>query len=445
MEVGIPQRPVVPLNPLRRCFTPRRRSTRASLNPQQKGGYQGLKPKREWVADWVSKNDDVVRSLPIYIGGVSLLAVLFNRTLSGIAPVADASSSQSRTDLLTLGLAVTNILNGLVWLSIKPKSISVVNPNGVQCQRVYDGLPDSVISELLWAWESLSNATCCRSLVIVYDGICILQIGYADVSDSSGGDPVVVDAGKLMRGSLYNGVVKSGSQSYLANLSLYPAKNKGIVIFGGDTIRGFSTSDQAWITLIGEKLDATLAKHKIPKPCVPNLTKPPGPVGRLNRLHPQSRGSIPRPFVLIFPPIRHICPNRSIKLSTKNLPHLVLIVIDYLIIPTLCAKFRYSNPFFSRKCCTTLSRLGSSASTLTIDLSSPGSEGDMCTRLSHPASDAYPAQTGQNFNKKFVSRLHFSTCSTPMRQVNFGPHSQTFGPSCAGGPSTGSRNIRPRP
>ncbi|KAL3652185.1 hypothetical protein CASFOL_001866 [Castilleja foliolosa] len=47
---------------------------------------------REWVADWVSKNDDVVRSLPIYVGGVSVLAVLFNRTVSSIAPVADASS-----------------------------------------------------------------------------------------------------------------------------------------------------------------------------------------------------------------------------------------------------------------------------------------------------------------------------------------------------------------
>lgn len=35
-------------------------------------------------------------------------------------------SSQSRADLLALGLAVTNILAGLVWLSIRPKSISKV-------------------------------------------------------------------------------------------------------------------------------------------------------------------------------------------------------------------------------------------------------------------------------------------------------------------------------
>ncbi|KAK9935583.1 hypothetical protein M0R45_022682 [Rubus argutus] len=76
------------------------------------------------------------------------------------------------------------------------------------------------------------------------------------------------------------GVMKSGVQSYLANLALYPGKSelpflpsntqavilqplgdKGIAIIGGDTIRGFTASDQAWISLIGEKLDATLARY----------------------------------------------------------------------------------------------------------------------------------------------------------------------------------------
>lgn len=49
------------------------------------------------MADWVSKNDAVVRSLPIYVGGASLLAVLLNRAVSGIAPVADASRLASKT------------------------------------------------------------------------------------------------------------------------------------------------------------------------------------------------------------------------------------------------------------------------------------------------------------------------------------------------------------
>nr|GEV34829.1 hypothetical protein [Tanacetum cinerariifolium] len=256
---------------------------RVSANLQEGGGYMNSGRRRELISDWVSNNDDSVRSLPIYVGGISLLAVLFNRTLSGIAPVADASSSQSRADLLTIGLAVTNILAGLVWLSIRPKSISVVPPRGVECQRIDSKIPELVASELTWAWESLSTVTCCRSLVVVYDGICALQIGYA--SSNEGGEPTVVDSSKLMQGSIYQGVVKSGSQSYLANLSLYPGKSqlpflpsntqavilqplgdKGIAILGGDTIRGFTTSDQAWITLIGEKLDATLSKHMISVP-----------------------------------------------------------------------------------------------------------------------------------------------------------------------------------
>lgn len=40
--------------------------------------------------------------------------------------IFELGSSQSRADLLTLGLAVTNVLAGLVWLTIRPKSISAV-------------------------------------------------------------------------------------------------------------------------------------------------------------------------------------------------------------------------------------------------------------------------------------------------------------------------------
>lgn len=255
------------------------RFIRASANSQSQRGYRGPKPSKDWVADWVLNNDDAVRSLPIYVGGASLLAVLFNRTVSGIAPVADASSSQSRADLLAISLAVTNILTGLVWLSIRPKSITVVNPNGVECRMICSYLPDSVVSELLWAWESLSVVTCCRSLVVVYDGVCLLQIGMTAESGNSG-EVVVVDASKLTQGSVYLGVMRSKAQRYLANLLLYPGRSelpflpsntqavilqplgdRGIAIIGGDTIRGFTTSDQSWIAFIGEKLDATLAKY----------------------------------------------------------------------------------------------------------------------------------------------------------------------------------------
>ncbi|KAK4842703.1 hypothetical protein QYF36_026377 [Acer negundo] len=292
MEAGSMLNSVIPWKPKRSLFLKPSnfpRLVRASSNPQsqeQKRGYRGPKPTKDWVADWVRNNDDAVRSLPIYVGGASLLAVLFNRTVSGIAPVADASSSQSRADLLTLSLAVTNILTGLVWLSIRPKSISVVNPEGVECRNICSRLPDLVVSELLWAWESLSTVTCCRSLVVIYDSNCILQIGMAAESGNDD-EYVTVDASKLMQGSVYQGVMRSGSQSYLANLLLYPGRSelsflpsntqavilqplgdKGIAIIGGDTIRGFTTSDQAWIAFIGEKLDAALSKYADAVPLV---------------------------------------------------------------------------------------------------------------------------------------------------------------------------------
>ncbi|XP_043707285.1 protein COFACTOR ASSEMBLY OF COMPLEX C SUBUNIT B CCB4, chloroplastic isoform X5 [Telopea speciosissima] len=152
-----------------------------------------------------------------------------------------------------------------------------VNPQGVECRKICSDLPDCIVSELLWTWESLSVVTCCRSLVIVYEGSCLLQIGVA--AESNGGYTMEVDAPKLIQGLLYQGVMKSGAQSYLANLSLYPGKSelpflpsntqavilqplgdKGIAIIGGDTIRGFTTADQAWITLIAEKLDTTLSR-----------------------------------------------------------------------------------------------------------------------------------------------------------------------------------------
>jgi hypothetical protein len=55
---------------------------------------RALRPRQqEWVEGWVRRNDTLVRGLPILVGGASLVAVLLNRAVSGIAAVADASRS----------------------------------------------------------------------------------------------------------------------------------------------------------------------------------------------------------------------------------------------------------------------------------------------------------------------------------------------------------------
>ncbi|XP_044318600.1 protein COFACTOR ASSEMBLY OF COMPLEX C SUBUNIT B CCB4, chloroplastic-like [Triticum aestivum] len=222
--------------------------------------------------------DTLVRALPILIGGASLLDVLLNRVVSGIAAVSDASSSQSRANILTLALFVTDILAGLVWLSIRPKTISSVAPRGVDCKRVDEDVSSSALRELLWTWDSPMVATCCKSLVVVYGGNCKLQIGVAAASPEDG-NVVDVDAQKFMQGSLYKSAMESKKQSYLANLALYPGRtelpflpnntqalilqpigDKGIAVIGGDTTRAFTNLDQAWIAMIADKLDATLSK-----------------------------------------------------------------------------------------------------------------------------------------------------------------------------------------
>ena len=59
--------------------------------------------------DWVKKNEDIVRAYPLVIGVTAVIAILVNRAVAGIAAVADASSSQTRADVIALIMAGTLI------------------------------------------------------------------------------------------------------------------------------------------------------------------------------------------------------------------------------------------------------------------------------------------------------------------------------------------------
>jgi hypothetical protein len=54
---------------------------------------------------WVQKNDAVVRNVPLVLGSVSMLGILINRSVSGIALVADAS----RFAHLSLSLSLSSL------------------------------------------------------------------------------------------------------------------------------------------------------------------------------------------------------------------------------------------------------------------------------------------------------------------------------------------------
>ncbi|XP_024545425.1 protein COFACTOR ASSEMBLY OF COMPLEX C SUBUNIT B CCB4, chloroplastic-like isoform X5 [Selaginella moellendorffii] len=227
----------------------------------------------ETSEDWFSRNLAFVRAVPVTIGVGSFGFVFLNRTLSGVPLVADASSSQSRADVLVVALAATVLLAGLVWSSIQPRRFKPVELEGVQCMRVYLSSEEAK-AELVWAWETMSKTTCCKSFVVLYKMRCVFQAGIAADQE---GDAYKIDGLSVMRGTLCTAALASGKQSYLANLSLYPGRyelpflpqntqsviiqplgDSGVLILAGDTIRGFSPLDQIWITTLGQKLDATL-------------------------------------------------------------------------------------------------------------------------------------------------------------------------------------------
>ena len=68
-----------------------------------------------------------------------------------IAPVVDASSSQSRADVLVIGLSAVLVLTGLQWLSVRPKPLTSVEPDAEYVVYVDSGLPAPAQQELQWS------------------------------------------------------------------------------------------------------------------------------------------------------------------------------------------------------------------------------------------------------------------------------------------------------
>lgn len=75
-------------------------------------------------------------------------------------------------------------------------------------------------------WESLSTATCCKSLVVVFGNECLLQIGAAAKSSERDESAVAVDINKLTQGSLYKSCMQSSkSMKYESSYLLNPKLN----------------------------------------------------------------------------------------------------------------------------------------------------------------------------------------------------------------------------
>ncbi|GAQ90546.1 hypothetical protein KFL_006530120 [Klebsormidium nitens] len=258
---------------------PGRKSVRRRLSLCRASADQSGAPPEE--RDFFVENEGTVRALPLIAGGVGGLLVVLNRAVSGIAAVADASSAQSRADVLVLVLAATLLLTGLVWRSIRSRPTVSVELDGVPCLRVSPSLPKAAKGELLWAWDLLQRATRCRALVVIYRNKVALQAGAARASERAD-EAAEIDASELVRGKISSAVLRAGKANYFANLALFPGRfeflgflpentqglivqplgDEGLLLAATDTVRGFVPKDQAWIATLGEKLDTTLQDWK---------------------------------------------------------------------------------------------------------------------------------------------------------------------------------------
>lgn len=74
----------------------------------------------------VARFSEHIRALPLAGGSIGFVALLLNRAASGVAPVVEAGSSQSRVDVLVIAIAATLALTGFQWLALKPAERAAV-------------------------------------------------------------------------------------------------------------------------------------------------------------------------------------------------------------------------------------------------------------------------------------------------------------------------------
>ena len=252
--------------------TPARPIVRAAASSSSSPSPPGSDPD----ADWVTSNPDAVRAAPLVAGGASVVALLLNRALSGVAPVADAGSSQSRADVLCLAMAGCLILTGLTWIALKPKPPTTVRLEGADVAFVNPDVPEDARAELQWCWDALSASTACGAAAVFYRGKRVMQFG---VAPRRLADPATLAADVPELGPICRRCMESGGGNYLANLILFPGRvefagylpanaqavvvtpvgEEGVVVAASGTQRGFTPADQAWMAVIAEKLDQTLS------------------------------------------------------------------------------------------------------------------------------------------------------------------------------------------
>ncbi|ARV61655.1 hypothetical protein BZZ01_26250 [Nostocales cyanobacterium HT-58-2] len=211
-----------------------------------------------------SDPNQVLRRLPIIVGGLGAVLLLINRLL---AP--EITTSQARADVLGVILSAVLILIGLIWQQVQPRLPEAVQLIGEEGFVLAPDLPEAVKTELAWASHLLLTNTVTRSLVIFYQDKVLLRRG------------ILSPKAEVVPGPILKRVLEKQKPIYLVDLKVYPGRvefdylpentqgvicqpisTEGVLILGANAPRSYTKQDENWITGIADKLAVTL-KQKI--------------------------------------------------------------------------------------------------------------------------------------------------------------------------------------
>lgn len=202
-------------------------------------------------------NNQVLKNLPIVVGALGGMLLLFNRFLT-----PELTDAQARSDALGVLLSALLIFTGLLWQQVQPRSPEAVELIGKEGFELAPDLPDTVKTELAWASLMLLTNSATRTVVVWDRGKVLLRRGIL-------GDNPEVKPGAILQRS-----IEKQKPVYLVDLKLYPGRiefdylpkntqgvicqpigKRGVLVLGANAPRSYTQQDEKWIAGIADKLD----------------------------------------------------------------------------------------------------------------------------------------------------------------------------------------------
>ncbi|MGB3513658.1 MAG: cofactor assembly of complex C subunit B [Microcoleaceae cyanobacterium] len=210
-----------------------------------------------------SNQNQVLRVLPIVIGGVGGTLLMINRLLT-----PNILASQARSDVVGVILSAFLILTGLLWQQIQPRSPDTVKLIGEEGFELLSELSELAKTELAWASSLLLSNTVTKSIVIWYGGKVLLRRG------------ILSSHSQVKPGAILKRVLEKQKPVYLVDLKVYPGRiefdylpentqgvicqpigTNGVIILGANAPRSYTNQDENWISGIADKLTDTLLRE----------------------------------------------------------------------------------------------------------------------------------------------------------------------------------------